>query len=95
MNSYIHSCSCSISGFLYLQMSSECNGEGDSSRDCILVTGGAGYVGSHTVIEVMSAGYLAVVVDNLCNSSFGVFFTYYIFLNFVSSPSEDRITLNH
>jgi len=52
------------------------NGKRDSC-DCILVTGGAGYIGSHTVIEVISAGYLAVVVDNLCNSSFGVFFTYY------------------
>jgi len=50
-----------------------CNGAEDSSRDSILVTGGAGYIGSHTVIEVLSAGYSAVVVDNLCNSSFGVF----------------------
>lgn len=35
----------------------------------ILVTGGAGYIGSHTVIELQNAGYEAVVVDNLCNSS--------------------------
>ncbi|MFI3200147.1 MAG: UDP-glucose 4-epimerase GalE [Eubacteriales bacterium] len=35
----------------------------------ILVTGGAGYIGSHTVIELQSAGYEVVVVDNLCNSS--------------------------
>ena len=35
----------------------------------ILVTGGAGYIGSHTLIELYSAGYEAVVVDNLCNSS--------------------------
>jgi len=59
-----------------------CNGGESSSRDCILVTGGAGYIGSHTVIEVISAGYLAVVVDNLCNSSFGVFFTSYCLLHF-------------
>ena len=34
----------------------------------ILVTGGAGYIGSHTCIEQISAGYDVVVVDNLCNS---------------------------
>ena len=35
----------------------------------ILVTGGAGYIGSHTCIELIKAGYEIVVVDNLCNSS--------------------------
>ena len=35
----------------------------------ILVTGGAGYIGSHTCIELIKAGYDVVVVDNLCNSS--------------------------
>lgn len=35
----------------------------------ILVTGGAGYIGSHTCIELLDAGYEVVVVDNLCNSS--------------------------
>lgn len=34
----------------------------------ILVTGGAGYIGSHTCIELIEAGYDIVVVDNLCNS---------------------------
>ena len=34
----------------------------------ILVTGGAGYIGSHTLIELYKAGHSAVVVDNLCNS---------------------------
>ena len=35
----------------------------------ILVTGGAGFIGSHTVIELQNAGYDVVVVDNLANSS--------------------------
>ena len=35
----------------------------------ILVTGGAGYIGSHTVIELQNAGYDVVVMDNLINSS--------------------------
>lgn len=35
----------------------------------ILVTGGAGFIGSHTVVELVEAGYDVVVVDNLCNSS--------------------------
>ena len=35
----------------------------------ILVTGGAGYIGSHTVIELQNAGYDVVVCDNLVNSS--------------------------
>ena len=35
----------------------------------ILVTGGAGYIGSHTVVELQNSGYDVVVCDNLCNSS--------------------------
>ncbi len=35
----------------------------------VLVTGGAGYIGSHTCVELIQAGYSVVVVDNLCNSS--------------------------
>ena len=34
----------------------------------ILVTGGAGYIGSHTCVELVNAGYEVVVVDNLSNS---------------------------
>ena len=36
----------------------------------ILVTGGAGYIGSHTVIELMKKGHKVVIVDNLSNSKF-------------------------
>jgi UDP-glucose 4-epimerase len=35
----------------------------------ILVTGGAGYIGSHTCVELIEAGYNVVVIDNLSNSS--------------------------
>ena len=35
----------------------------------ILVTGGAGFIGSHTIIELYKAGHTAVVVDNLSNSN--------------------------
>ena len=34
----------------------------------ILVTGGAGYIGSHTCVALLQAGYEVVVLDNLCNS---------------------------
>ncbi len=34
----------------------------------ILVTGGTGYIGSHTVVELLQAGYEVVIVDNLSNS---------------------------
>ena len=38
----------------------------------ILVTGGAGYIGSHTCVELIKASYQVVVVDNLCNSKASV-----------------------
>ena len=38
-------------------------------KNTILITGGAGYIGSHTAVELMNAGHHVVIVDNLCNSS--------------------------
>ena len=35
----------------------------------ILVTGGAGYIGSHTCVELLNLGYAVTVIDNLCNSN--------------------------
>ncbi len=39
------------------------------SETCILVTGGAGFIGSHTCVELINRGYNVVVVDDLSNSS--------------------------
>lgn len=40
-----------------------------STHKTILVTGASGYIGSHTCVELISAGYSVVAMDNLCNSS--------------------------
>lgn len=39
------------------------------SKKCVLVSGGAGYIGSHTAVELINAGYEVVVIDNLSNSN--------------------------
>ncbi len=41
-------------------------------KDRILVTGGTGYIGSHTVVELQNAGYPVVIIDNLSNSNIEV-----------------------
>ena len=38
----------------------------------LLVTGGTGYIGSHTVVELMALGHEVFVIDNLCNSKASV-----------------------
>ena len=38
----------------------------------ILVTGGAGFIGSHTVVELHEAGFEPIIIDNLSNSSLSV-----------------------
>ncbi|OAQ34500.1 UDP-glucose 4-epimerase [Linnemannia elongata AG-77] len=40
------------------------------SKQTILVTGGCGYIGSHTVLRLLESGYKVIVVDNLSNSSY-------------------------
>jgi UDP-glucose 4-epimerase len=44
-------------------------GAGSTAGRTVLVTGGAGYIGSHAVLQLLLAGFRAVVVDNLNNSS--------------------------
>ena len=39
----------------------------------ILVTGGAGFIGSHTIVELLAAGHTPIAYDNLCNSTAAVF----------------------
>jgi UDP-glucose 4-epimerase len=43
---------------------------------CVLVTGGAGYVGSHTSLVLLQHGYQVVVIDNLVNVVPGKIFNY-------------------
>ena len=41
-------------------------------KQTILVTGGTGFIGSHTTVELQEAGYKVVIVDNLSNSNANV-----------------------
>ena len=43
--------------------------QGPATRQTILVTGGAGYIGTHTLLELLAAGFDVVCVDNFCNSA--------------------------
>lgn len=43
------------------------------STNTVLVTGGAGYIGSHTTVQLLEQGWKVIVLDNLCNSSYEVF----------------------
>ena len=54
-----------------MTQNAELNAQGADAPQ-VLVTGGAGYIGSHTVVVLMEAGYRPVVVDNLSNSTIRV-----------------------
>lgn len=51
----------------------------------VLVTGGAGYIGSHTVVELINAGYDVVIIDNMVNSCKGKY------VSFLSSFSPRKL----
>ena len=53
-------------------------------REWVLVTGGAGYVGSHCCVELLQAGYNVIVIDNLTNASIGLSRFFQLF-----SPMQD------
>ena len=38
-------------------------------RKKVIVTGGAGSIGSHTVVELYLSDYMPIIIDNLCNTS--------------------------
>ena len=53
--------------YIILQYIEKFVNQGDLMK--ILVTGGAGYIGSHTCVELLNAGYEVVILDNFYNSS--------------------------
>ena len=60
------------SGFVlsgYWPVAESSTGKPGRSGGSVLVTGGAGYIGSHTCVELLQAGYDVIVLDNLSNSS--------------------------
>ena len=58
----------------------------------ILVTGGAGFIGSHTCIELIKKGYYLLVVDSLINSSLKVVEKIRIILNCPGENLDDHLT---
>jgi UDP-glucose 4-epimerase len=54
----------------------------------ILVTGGAGYIGSHTCVALLEAGHTVIVADNLCNSKVGT-------IDRVAQITNKKITFYH
>lgn len=65
----------------------------------ILVTGGAGYIGSHTVVQLLEAGFSVVIFDNLFNSSRVVIDRIFALtgkqVDFVEGDIRDRMSLRH
>src|SRR5262245_54261257 len=55
-------------GYTLKRLVSSLHGRNDMAGT-VLVTGGAGYIGSHACVALLEAGYEVVVLDNLCNSS--------------------------
>lgn len=80
---------------------SYCNNKrGTEMEEKILVTGGAGYIGSHTVVQLLEAGLSVVVFDNLSNSSRAVIdriskLTGSKSLDFIEGDIRDRTAVRH
>ncbi|KAI2689534.1 UDP-glucose 4-epimerase GalE [Pseudomonas sp. TNT3] len=68
-------------------------------KNTILVTGGAGYIGSHTTLALLEAGFEVIVLDNLCNSSVDSLNRVQKICNklpiFIEGDIRDRILLNN
>ncbi|KAF8923245.1 UDP-glucose 4-epimerase [Dissophora ornata] len=62
------------------------------SKQTILVTGGCGYIGSHTVLRLLETGYKVIVVDNLSNSSYESLRRVHKLYS-ISSPTHENATL--
>lgn len=64
----------------------------------VLITGGAGYIGSHAAVTLMEAGYRVIIIDNLCNSSLRVLDRLQQLcgdsFEFVQADLRDRIALD-
>ena len=60
----------------------------------ILVTGGTGFIGSHTVVELHNAGYTPILVDNLSNSSIKILDQNSMNLIFVIPKKSKRLLKN-
>jgi UDP-glucose 4-epimerase len=68
-------------------------------KNKILVTGGAGYIGSHTVVQLIEAGFSVVVFDNLLNSNRAVINRIFDLtgkqVDFIEGDIRDRMSLRH
>ncbi|MBQ3106602.1 MAG: UDP-glucose 4-epimerase GalE [Eggerthellaceae bacterium] len=62
-----------------------------ADETCVLVTGGAGFIGSHTCVELLSLGYRVVVVDDLSNSSAVALDRVRRITGIESGPEKDRL----
>jgi UDP-glucose 4-epimerase len=59
---------------------------GESHGRVVLVTGGAGYVGSHTILELLNSGFEVVAVDNFANAVAGELATQGLVLSAFTIP---------
>lgn len=59
----------------------------------ILVTGGSGFIASHTILELLNAGYEVIAIDNFSNSIAGLFLIIFSFLK-ISDENNEAVSLN-